>query len=828
MSLVLNATPAGAGPKAKGLDALSALGFAVPPWVFVCAPTGSEAETALVFPINELPVLRDALRAIDTGSGRFAVRSCFADEDGARFSHAGLFRSYLDVPLEEVPARITEVWSSLRDPSVKAYRAALHLPMQTHLPDAIVQAMVPAEMSGVAFLGSPPGMELSTSNDDVNIAISHGLGNGVAEGTAEVMLLRVDSDGKIFNAGLGSSIEIAHENAAAIASAVRLISAALGSPQDVEWALVGNRLHLLQTRPITPTANKHDLTNWSLLVDCNTAPLYPGIVSPLSFSVAKAMQRAIMLYSAKVAWAPGQSLDDIEPLLDRMLVRYKGRVVFDQLRWFELQARLGCWNESRIDLLTRLKTDGVPGRVAEELVAISERSHQIKRSLKIWRIANKIKLYLTVLWIVPAFIRRVRCVLAEAALHLDQCDAKELIERYRLIESQLLCRWDGIVINDYLAMRLQSALEFLIGSAAIVNCELSMLTGVAASDQAITLEKLSALARSRSLGQVLANGDPDLIRQTLESDDVFKAAWQEYLECFGSIAWEELKLESLTTAEDPLPWLRGIGQGACAGDVARIPQPSAEREVTQIDLHNLTFWRRICARTLLWLARRRFRTRENLRLHRSQVYGALRCIFRQLGKRLYESGKLSDPSDVFLFDLYELDAMLSQPHFDTRGFTLLRSRELAAHRAMGDNSPMSMLLHAGVVVPTNCSVDKGAAASDGLIVGIGCAPGRAIGLPNMDMRQAEAMGPVSSLILVSPHPYPVLAALLPRVVGVLTETGSPFCHLAIVARELGIPMVAGVRDIMLMANGSDIIEIDGDSGSVWFRKSTASVMAATC
>ena len=88
----------------------------------------------------------------------------------------------------------------------------------------------------------------------------------------------------------------------------------------------------------------------------------------------------------------------------------------------------------------------------------------------------------------------------------------------------------------------------------------------------------------------------------------------------------------------------------------------------------------------------------------------------------------------------------------------------------------------------------------------GAAAGRLSGLRRPSVVVAETLSAADTLGV---HPSLVLA--------IVTETGGPTSHAAIVARELGIPAVLGVPDARRAAAGAGAAEVDGDAGTVRLR-----------
>ena len=282
------------GGKARSLLRLLRAGFPVPDF-FVLAPqafrdsltpaqhaaveSASDAETlrsALADLVPGRPVRRElsaALLGFDRTEAVFAVRSSAPDEDGAEHSFAGQLKSFLGVRPQDIEQRIADVWKSGFSAAVCAYRAQQGLPWPPAAPAVIVQEMIEPDTAGVAFSSDPVTGDRSLAV----IASNYGLATSVVSGEADSDLHHVDRSGRIVKRQIAIKTRVDRFSAAApegvapvavtakqarrpaltdeqvrqVAEAVRRIETLFGSPQDVEWAIAGGRLHLLQARPIT-------------------------------------------------------------------------------------------------------------------------------------------------------------------------------------------------------------------------------------------------------------------------------------------------------------------------------------------------------------------------------------------------------------------------------------------------------------------------------------------------------------------------------------------------------------------------------------------------
>jgi pyruvate,water dikinase len=233
------AVPCGApsvGSKAHTLARLMAAGFPVPPGFVVTHAALDDWERAV-------PQMRAAVAALDAPS--FAVRSSAAAEDLPGASFAGQYDTVLDVGADDVPAAVREVFASAGGPRVSSYLVASGRRAGTGAMAVLVQPMVAAEVSGVAFTADP----LTGRRDEAVVTAVRGVAEPLVSGEVEGEEWGVRGDHAIRRRSAGAVID-AHL-ARAVAALGRRVAELLGTPQDIEWAVAGGVLHLLQARPMT-------------------------------------------------------------------------------------------------------------------------------------------------------------------------------------------------------------------------------------------------------------------------------------------------------------------------------------------------------------------------------------------------------------------------------------------------------------------------------------------------------------------------------------------------------------------------------------------------
>ncbi|WP_426997661.1 PEP/pyruvate-binding domain-containing protein [Pseudarthrobacter sp. N5] len=210
-----------AGAKAARLGHLSSAGFPVPDGFVLLINVAGREEDARV-------AVRAGLAAI--GGGRVAVRSSGTSEDLAAASFAGQYESVLDVEGEDaVMDAVRRCWDSAGSERVIAY-AAGQTGAQLGQMAVLIQRMVDADAAGVAYSANP----LTGDSAEVVISAVRGLGERLVGGEANAADDAIDSSQETLVAALARDVE-----------------RSLNAPQDIEWALGGGTLHLLQARPMT-------------------------------------------------------------------------------------------------------------------------------------------------------------------------------------------------------------------------------------------------------------------------------------------------------------------------------------------------------------------------------------------------------------------------------------------------------------------------------------------------------------------------------------------------------------------------------------------------
>jgi pyruvate,water dikinase len=228
-------------------------------------------------------------------------------------------------------------------------------------------------------------------------------------------------------------------------------------------------------------------------------------------------------------------------------------------------------------------------------------------------------------------------------------------------------------------------------------------------------------------------------------------------------------------------------------------------------------------------ARGRVRDRENLRFERTRVFGRVRRIFLELGRRFTALGWLDDARDVFFLETHEALGVVegTATSVSLRALVAARRSEFAGYSAA--TAPPDRFETHGMVHHGRQWEQAAVAAATPLAggeqrSGTGCYPGVVRGTVRVvrDPREAELR---PGEILVAERTDPGWVMLFPAAAGLLVERGSLLSHSAIVARELGIPAVVSIPGLTQWLTTGDTVEMDGRAGTIT-RVSRDSVLEA--
>jgi len=204
--------------------------------------------------------------------GPLAVRSSAVDEDGAEASFAGQHLTLLNVPsVEHVRSAVSEIWWAANSDSAITYRQRVGLFRRPSV-GVVVQSLLDPEVAGVMFTQNP-----INGADERVIEASWGLGEAVVAGLVIPDHYRVGRSGEVLErtpgmkkiairtlpeggtleeqvpAELVERLSLDDDQLGQLSGLADRCEHVYGPARDIEWAIAGGELYLLQCRAVTRT-----------------------------------------------------------------------------------------------------------------------------------------------------------------------------------------------------------------------------------------------------------------------------------------------------------------------------------------------------------------------------------------------------------------------------------------------------------------------------------------------------------------------------------------------------------------------------------------------
>jgi pyruvate,water dikinase len=762
------------GGKAAGLAPLARAGLPVPPAVVIPAEARDE----------DIPALAAAVASRFAGA-TLAVRSSGVAEDLQHASFAGQYETVLNTPAaaDAVAAAVNRVRASATGAGVASY-AGTHATTMA----VLVMPMIDATAAGIAFTRDP-----ITGDRGVIVEAVRGLGHRLAAGEQIGERWRVaDTTERLSDLGV-----LSEGQARAVAELAGQCEEVAGRPQDVEWAITGDTVVLLQSRPITtldevepiPMTEQAPPGPWEWDSTHNRLPMTPLTTSLFSDGFERASRRLAETYGAPIkqlsmrtingylyiqvvppAGKPGMPFPP-KPVMRALfhvapLLRQRKRAARRAVEQRTDRRLLEQWNtevrpttEATLDRWLDLDRTALSDeQLARLIVAMAE----LQRETFGWNMATD-----------PAYL-------------FPLSDLQEFVE-------------------TELGLGMESTIRLLAGASP--SQYLKSLTSLS--------ERLGSQAR-----ETILDGDSDALDGLETTDPEFSVAYRAHRRIHGlrilgfdladKVLLEEPDLElnrlaTLPPHDDPTPDAAHL-----AAELRSLIDPERAARFDE----------------LVAEARRTYPIREEGESVHARTMGAVRLTALEAGRRMVEAGHLDRVEHVVFLALDEVDAWLRSPS-DVSGLVRIRRGQQAWARGrspepyLGGESPMpdveifppdvQRIMRAVSLIISHDQ--RPADLADGLD-GVAASPGVHTG-PARIVTGASEFGKVQpGDVLIAPITASPWEVLFPHVGALVTEGGGLLSHPAIVAREYRLPAVVGCEGAMSRFHDGQLVVVDGAAGTV--------------
>ena len=739
------------------------------------------------------------------GDGPLAVRSSGLEEDRAEASFAGQYDTILGVRgTEAVLQAVTRCWASAFAPQVAHYRSSRGLPFQ---PVAVlVQRQLEPEAAGVAFSADP----VTGDRQAVVVSAVRGLADRLVSGLVSPDEWTVRGEAAVCHRAPEGALDV--EQVRAVAVVARQLEDHFGVPQDVEWALSGDKVFVIQSRPITalpdvtPVAVHVPRGYWQREGSAPWFPLDRSVMEPFPVRLA-------------------DSFAEFGLLMETLETRHIGGWAYFRLVPVggKEPSPLPAWLAGIVLPVAARVVPAVRQRVRASAAAV--RSDLAGRTVDRWYQE----------WLPAGRVENLRLRTMDRA----QLSDGQLLEHLAVVRDRYM---EGLDLHFRLILAMAMAMaELGAASSQLLGWDdqemMELLVGQSSmsSEPTYHLAQLAELARARPLVAEALGRGAGLAELTV-IDPGWTAEFEDFRQEYGCRPTGYVIAEE-TLAERPdvlLAQLNGQLQERYdpldrqAGLDAR---RSASRARAEIGLagrpDDLLNFRRLLKR-----AERAYPTLEGSQFHLCGVRrGLLRYAVQEVGKRLAERGLLARGDDVFFLEVGEIELALTHG-VDSRALVSHRRGERSwavAHpgpksygqppgpppplrglpRDLARNMRSLLWVFQRFFGPESATRDehstlRGVAAASGRYTGPVCVV--------LDETQFGKLKPGD--VLVCPITSPVWSVLFSTLGALVTDVGGILSHPAIIAREHGVPAVVGTHGATKQLRDGQVVTVDGDAGVV--------------
>lgn len=730
---------------------------------------------------------------------KFAVRSSATDEDSDEYSFAGMLDSSLNVSFKEIFEEIKKCYASGFSERVMKYRVKNNLVKKNIAVAVVIQEMVEPDYAGVMFTINP-----KTNNpDETQISIVEGLGEKLVYGENDSIDYIVDVLGEIVK---GDANKVKRQLILKLAKQAALVedSYEKKTGKDIEFAIKDDVIYILQCRTITKYAFVDKRKPRTILDNSNIIESYSGVTTSLTYTFARDVYGKIYHQTLKNFFIPDEVVKKVSYDLNNMLCFYENKIYYNLNSWYKLMSLYPNYNTNKRYMENMM---GVKTPLKETSVGANKRLVKIygRFAWKMVRLKKDSK----------RFLEKFNQVTGPYYGNTFEGKTnKELLKIYNEIEAQILNDFTTPIINDIGAMVFYGILTDGLKKHGVKDAEgaiSEMLSQQGGMESAEQTEKLLEIVKRIERDEELKRR---FLSETIGLDDDAPVMndIRDYLVRFGARTMDELKLETITMQEEPGILFKMI-RNYLKTENNNAKKTGLKRKKHVELFNNCNAVTRRYLKILLKIVKYLVRNRESLRLRRTYIYAIVRNIYLRIGHNFEESGLIENYRDIFWLEKDEITAIINGKTMKNMKAIILSRK--TQYEQNEDKTVYERMYFYGEVSSGNALPiynEQEIADEDGLLKGVagGGEPIEGIVKYVEEPKDTD----INGYILMAKRTDPGWTVLFPMVKAVIIERGSILSHSAVIAREMGLTLVVGVRGLTDKIRDGDKVRVDGINGTI--------------
>ncbi|MDQ2087307.1 PEP/pyruvate-binding domain-containing protein [Herbivorax sp. ANBcel31] len=758
------------------------------------------------------------------GNPETAVRSSSTAEDLPGFSFAGQYSTYLNVKgIEELHKYVKKCWASLWNFRAVSYRIQQNIGNKNLAHGVVVQKLINAKKSGILFTANP----VNGRRDQMLLNSSWGIGEAIVGG-------EVNPDQWILDKNNGSVVEekIAEKsvmtvrkekgielvkvegknktectlNSSEINELYKMAKKAedyFGSSQDIEWAYMDGKFYLVQTRPITSLypmpEKKKGKDGLRVFLNMNSySQAMKEPFTPMGEDLMKSSIHSLILKYGKKKFNG-----------DRMwwYQNVGGRLFLDITDFMRTEKSWGKFKKED-------KTDKDPVTTKALLQLVERNRDEIldkKQSVKLlgkmnsrlgkFLLSGGTKFFYGIFSPVKARKKAVK-VSEDEIIKLKE-DIKEL----NSIEEKLLYiekNTGDFIMNGAILLCYVAVSSTYIGKAKkIMQKHLEDISDLYIVEKSVPHSATTQMGMS--ILELSKKYDERGKRPKATDKEI-----KEFMKTYGHkssveldvgvATWEEepgYVLDLINTYIDNKNYQEGIdrfykGKEEAEMAIQRIKR-NLEEKGQKKDAKRVE--------KMLKDFREMFGIREQSKFFITELLSMLRKLYIEVGKELQKAGRFQDKMDIFYVRFNDIRSNKNLKEIAENNKEIYKRNFLKAAPRLLTSTGESIY----------SAVEQ--RREDGLY-GVPVSPGVYEGRVRILHNPEDGNKLEKGEILVTTGTNPAWTPLFLKIGALIMETGGSISHGSVVAREYGVPAVAGVAGATQELKDGQMVRVNGEDGSI--------------
>lgn len=536
----------------------------------------------------------------------------------------------------------------------------------------------------------------------------------------------------------------------------------------------------------------------------NIAESYAGATTPLTFSFVRYVYQEVYQHFSKMMGASDNLIRENKDTFEHMVEFIGHRIYYNLNSWYKMLSFFPGY---------RLSSEFM-----EKMMGVEKHAPLIKKEYSFFEkyffyfpitILQFIKISLTFAflgWRIKEFNRYFDKIFLDLnSIDLNKLALAELKNSYEELDNKLLSQWRVPIANDF-AVMVSAGLadrifkKWLNSDNAYSNMQPATNQPLTSLDPGNKLIQIAHLVKEdKTIHRLFLKHKEEEIIKSLHDKYTAHKATQEiniYLKKFGSRIPNELKLESETLAENPknlILLIKILVQGEL------IQNNAIKEERIGNNFKNLSFYKKLFLGWLLRWAGNSIYRREDARFRRTLVFGHVRKIFIEIGKKLEKGRFINNARDIFYLSIEEIFKIIDGKKIDFDILNIVEQRRLELEKWKNIEMPRRFETTKGISEIENDLLNQPVFAqkedSCQLKGVVASRPGNAqmFSGTTLTLKDFDPLANFEGKILVTCQTDPGWTVIFPLLKGIVVERGGMLSHAAIVARELNIPCIVGVQ-----------------------------------